>query len=445
MTVKFRQVSTLHMKKYFFLFFLIAYLLLLGCGKDRPPTGGPKDTISPVIIDIEPAHSTTNFKGNELIITFSEPVDPKSFENAFSIYPPVLKKKIVAGNQEIKVKFYEPLQDEQSYLITIGTQLEDLHDNNLENIFTSAFSTSDSLHSSELKVNLTLHEREETRPGVYYVKLFDRSDTLFVSGQNSESLTEFDFKNLPVQGYIVRGFLDENRNAEPDKSRELFDEKEVSLTGETTNVMLVLAVQDTIKPKLRSINGQSTQKIELRFSEEIKSVGSVKILKADSRNQVEVYESLIDGPEMTCMVPPADTIRYLVELRNVTDFMGNTTTLDTMSFFNFAPPDTSDLEIDSLSHNDGQTVLTLMPEFRIRFNKLIPLDRAKIELINSESNEPIEIELSKERGFVIVVRPEKPLKNYVPYKLVVSEETMDYEGNTLKEGITISVLPLRYN
>ena len=149
--------------------------------------------------------------------------------------------------------------------------------------------------------------------------------------------------------------------------------------------------------------------------------------------------------EMICLTSPADTIEYLVDIRALEDFMGNVTQADTMSYINSALPDTSDLVIDSLSHNDGQTVLTLMPEFSIRFNKIIPLDKVKIYLINSETEQTVPLELSKKDGRIIVVRSEEPLKNYVPYRLVVSEETADYEGNTLKDGVEISILPLLYN
>ena len=445
MTVKFRQVSTFLMKKQLTLFIVLGLFLLFGCGKDKPPTGGPKDTTPPKIIDFEPSHMTTNFDGKELSITFSEPIDPKSFESALYIYPPVLKKKIVAGNQEIRVKFREALKPNQAYLVTIDTRLEDLRDNSLENIYTSTFSTSDSLESGELKVKLILHERVKARPGTYYVQLFDAMDTIFVTARNSDNLSTFSYENLPLQGYIVKGFLDENQNKEPDINRELIDKKEVVLTDASTQVTLALTLQDTTKPFLKSITGISAKKILLRFNEEINKVGSIRIFQAENRERIPIYEYLLDGMEMSCFTSPADTIKYLVELLDLVDYMGNVTKIDTMSFFNFAQPDTSNLVIDSLSHNDGQTVLTLMPEFVVRFNKIIPLDKAKIQLINSETEQSVPLDITKKNGYMIVTCPKNPLKNYVPYKLVVSDETMDYEGNRLEEGIEISILPLMYN
>jgi hypothetical protein len=135
----------------------------------------------------------------------------------------------------------------------------------------------------------------------------------------------------------------------------------------------------------------------------------------------------------------------LLELKDIQDFRDNITVLDTMSFVNKQLPDTTLLELDSLSHEDGQTVTTLSPEFRIKFSKIIPLENVSILLVSSEDNNPVELTIQKEQGYTLVVKPKKLLKNYVPYSLIVSEETTDYEGNAFRERITISILPLLYN
>jgi len=71
----------------------LVIITVFSCGKDKPPTGGPKDTIPPEIIDFEPGNLTKNFRDDEITITFTETIDERSFEDALHLYPPIMKKK----------------------------------------------------------------------------------------------------------------------------------------------------------------------------------------------------------------------------------------------------------------------------------------------------------------------------------------------------------------
>jgi len=420
-------------------------LAVFSCGKDKPPTGGSKDTTPPEIIDFEPGNLTTNFQDDEITITFTETIDEHSFEDALHIYPPVMKKKVTSGKQSVTIIFKEELKQDQTYLITIDTRCKDLQDNSLEKVNSLIFSTSDSISAHKLDVNLVLDERAPERQGTYFVHLYNTQDTIFITSQNAEKLQNFTFNNLPSEEVTVVAFLDENKNSDVDKKRELFDEKNVKLDDTENEIKLTLALQDTTKPVLTKVVTESAQRLAMRFSEDIKKVRSIRIIDHITKSRLPIYEYIITGSNIECITGVPDTNSYLLELKDVTDFNNNITALDTMSFVNRQLPDTTVLELDSLSHEDGQTVTTLSPEFRIKFNKIIPLENISISLVNSENNQQVELNMQKEQGYTFVVKPNKLLKNYVPYSLIVSEETTDYEGNALREGVEISILPLLYN
>jgi len=420
-------------------------LVVCSCGKDKPPTGGPKDTSPPEIIDFEPTNLTTNFQNDEITITFTETIDERSFEDALHIYPPVMNKKITSGKQSVTIIFKEVLKQDQTYRLTVDTRCKDLRDNSLEKVHSLIFSTSDSISAHKLDVNLVLDERAPERQGTYFVHLYNTLDTIFVSSQNSEKLQNFTFDNLPSKEVSVIAFLDENKNSDVDKKRELFDEKIVKLDDPENEITLTLALQDTTKPVLTKVVAESAQRLTMRFNEDIKKVHSIRIIDNITKSRLPIYEYIITGSNIEFITGVPDTNAYLLELTDVADFNNNITTLDTISFLNRQLPDTTSLELDSLSHEDGQTVTTLSPEFRIKFSKIIPLENISILLVNSEDNQQVELNIQKEQGYTFVVKPKKLLKNYVPYSLIVSEETTDYEGNALGEEITISILPLLYN
>jgi len=433
------------MKKVFSRLAICLFIIaVFSCGKDKPPTGGPKDTTSPEIIDFEPGNLTKNFQDDEITITFTETIDERSFEDALHLYPPIMKKKITSGKHSVTIKFREDLNPDQTYLLTLDTHCKDLRDNSLEKAHTLIFSTSDSISAHKLDVNLELDERAPEWQGMYFVQLYNTQDTIFITSQNAEVLQKFTFENLPSNEVSVVAFLDANNNSDVEKKRELFAEKIVKLIDPENEITLTLALQDTTKPVLKNIITESAQRLLIRFSEDIKNVRSIKIMDQTTKNRLPIYEYIITGSDIECITGVCDTNAYMLELKDVIDFKDNITKLDTINFINRQLPDTTFLELDSLSHEDGQTVTTLTPEFRIKFNKFIPLENISVSLVNSEDEKPVELSIQKERGYTFVVKPKKLLKNYVPYLLIVSEKTTDYEGNTLKEGIRISILPLLY-
>ena len=57
-------------------------LLCTGCANMIPPTGGPRDSLPPVLVAALPKDSATNFTGNKITLNFDEFVEiQNAFEN----------------------------------------------------------------------------------------------------------------------------------------------------------------------------------------------------------------------------------------------------------------------------------------------------------------------------------------------------------------------------
>ncbi|HNC38624.1 MAG TPA: Ig-like domain-containing protein, partial [Chitinophagaceae bacterium] len=61
---------------------LLAFIVILvmavggsGCANIVPPSGGPRDSIPPLLLKTTPGDSTRNFKGNKITFTFDEFID----------------------------------------------------------------------------------------------------------------------------------------------------------------------------------------------------------------------------------------------------------------------------------------------------------------------------------------------------------------------------------
>ncbi|MFB9077675.1 Ig-like domain-containing protein [Flavobacterium procerum] len=68
--------------------FLLA-LLMMSCAKRGSITGGLKDTLAPVLVSSSPKNFTTDFKGNEITLTFDEYIKLKNTNKQLIISPPL--------------------------------------------------------------------------------------------------------------------------------------------------------------------------------------------------------------------------------------------------------------------------------------------------------------------------------------------------------------------
>ena len=70
----------------------IYLLFLLACARQTSPTGGPKDTIPPVLVKAIPPNETINFREKELQLIFSEDVILNSPKEQLIVTPTIGKE-----------------------------------------------------------------------------------------------------------------------------------------------------------------------------------------------------------------------------------------------------------------------------------------------------------------------------------------------------------------
>lgn len=417
--------------------------LVLSCGNKKPPTGGPKDTTSPEIIDIEPSNSSKKFPGNEIEILFSEPINPNSFADAFTIYPNILEKKFSWNNKKVKIIFNENLIPQQTYHITIDNHCEDLRHNHLENIFHSSFSTGNFIEKNTLFVDIFLENNFSKKDAEILISLFTKNDTTLVAKTNSQKNEKFEISNLAEGEYLISAFQDIDKNLEFDEQIEPFSEKIFNLSSEKIFIELHLVLMDTTKPKLKKISSKSRQHLVLEFSEKIKQIENCKIYNSENpKYELKIIETMLIENELNIITSIPDSGTYKLFVYKFEDQKGNITQVDSLKFRPILNADTTSLNIKNYSPEDGTTVDNLHPNFYIEFNKMIPVENVNVDLRNCENDAFIKVDIRKIGGNKFEITPQKSLSNYVPYKLVICNDCADYEGNELEEKIEINILPI---
>src|SRR5688572_7514572 len=105
----------------------LLWLTALSCARQSAPTGGPKDTIPPVLDESVPAQNQINFKGQSIELSFSEMIALANPKEQIIIAPATSNTyEITNRNNRVIIKFDKPLQDSVTYSINFRDAVHDV-------------------------------------------------------------------------------------------------------------------------------------------------------------------------------------------------------------------------------------------------------------------------------------------------------------------------------
>ena len=202
------------------------------------PSGGPKDTLPPVVVSTKPMVNSVNFPldQGEIFIGFNEYVQLKDAYKNVLLSPPQKKNiKTRIKGKGIVVSFQEPLDSNQTYSINFGKAIVDNNESNPLYGFSYSFSTGneiDSMMFSGTVVDATsLFPIENVTVALYH----DAKDsTVMTERPNAVAKTDkwgyFTLRNLKPGSYNIFAFTDENNNNMYDQGGEKIAFSDIKVT-----------------------------------------------------------------------------------------------------------------------------------------------------------------------------------------------------------------------
>ena len=130
---------------------LFGAALLTKCASTMTPTGGPKDTIPPVIVFMDPDNFTTNIDTlhpPKIYVEFNEYVQIKDQQKELYTSPAMKKKpSVVRRGRGIVVTIKDTLRPNTTYAINFGSSIQDNNESNPLHAMRYVFSTGDEIDS----------------------------------------------------------------------------------------------------------------------------------------------------------------------------------------------------------------------------------------------------------------------------------------------------------
>ena len=434
-----------------FICIVISALVIFGCAKRGNPSGGPIDSIPPVLVNASPKLNSINFDSDEIRLTFDEWIKLENIQDQLIISPPIDKSSyeitpLSGVTKKVFLRFLDSLNPKTTYTINFGNSIQDNNENNPLTFFSYTFSTGETIDSLFIMGNIIDAFDQETDD---YISLqLYRVDSLFKDSiiysdkptyiSNTLDSTNYKFQNLKEGKYLLIALkdLDNNYFFDPFYDKIGFMDSLIILPRDSIiDLKLFKEETDLVWEKPHFIN---SEKIGFGYYGKL-DIDKIKIESyiPDSVNFVFNKEKDIDTLNLWLSKNSFDSLNFkLVE--------SDTTKLTTVKFDR-----KKDSLMDSLNLSPKTiNVIDLNESFKISSN--IPIDNVEDSLIsvrdidslvipfstkiNSQLNEVfISFDVSPSDKYNIFIKPNaiKDIRGSVNDTLnynVVSQTLEDY-GN----------------
>ncbi|MGN8225111.1 Ig-like domain-containing protein [Gracilimonas sp. BCB1] len=353
------------------LFYFLLGLIIAGmvaCATPIAPTGGPADKTGPKVEFTSPETGTTNFDGRSFVFQFNEFIGRSSVQGAITVEPDLgIDYDVSWSRKTMTIEFEERFPDSTTVIIKLGTDLADTRGNKMERPVTLAISTGDEIDEGKIMGRIRMAE-DGTGAGDRRVLLY-RQPIDLSSKASYEAQTDtggvFRFSYLAEGRYKALLVDDRNRNKIWDRGNESaypFFQEFIDLEkadSDTLDVIYVTEV-DSVAPTLQGVGLFSTNRMRLRFSENISIEDDFELVIEDSAGQNYTTAYPLYIPESEPFVafaqsqePLLEDEEYRLRLSGFTDKTGNPLKTEEMEFSGTSQEDTTRQRIISANGTNG--------------------------------------------------------------------------------------------
>lgn len=207
------------MNLYKILIGFIAFLILVSCAnRAAGPTGGPRDSIPPIVLRSLPENGAVNYRKKEILVYFNENVTLDKVSENFIISPPQQVQPVVKANGKVlSVVLEDELADSTTYSLFFGNAVVDLNEKNPLTNYQFAFSTGNEIDTLQVSGSLYDAYTLDPVPGIYVgLHTADKDSAIyndkFIRITKTDEEGRFTIKNIKAGTYSIYALGDTNRD-----------------------------------------------------------------------------------------------------------------------------------------------------------------------------------------------------------------------------------------
>ena len=219
-------------------------LITVQCAKRATPTGGPKDSIPPVLINASPKLNTTFFDREEFNLTFNEYITLDDINKQLIISPPLNSTQykvypVTGASKKVTLKLLDSLLKNTTYTFNFGGSIVDFNESNASSYLTYTLSTGATIDSLYIRGHITDAFENETErfislqlypvDSIFNDSVIYTQKPLYVT--STLDTTIYRFQNLRAGKYAIIAMEDKAGNYFFDQNMDKigFNEKLIEL------------------------------------------------------------------------------------------------------------------------------------------------------------------------------------------------------------------------
>jgi hypothetical protein len=291
-----------------------ALLIAAACASPGMPPGGPPDIAAPELIGTAPDSGSTQVRPKEVVFRFNEVVAERSasatdLADLFLISPRDGTPRVSWNRDEIAVRPRSGWRPNTAYTVTMLRGISDIRGNVRNAGASTFFSTGPTVPRTRITGRVFDWVTGSPVPNAL-VESFIPPDSAHAYVAISDTTGVFTLERLPPGRYLVRGFVDRNRNRGIDEG-EQWDSASVSLT-DSSRLELLVFTRDSVAPRIREVASVDSLSLRVAFDKPVDpaqelSVANFTILGRDSvpLTIVSVAPPTRDTTPAAGVAPPA--------------------------------------------------------------------------------------------------------------------------------------------
>ena len=303
---------------------LMLVLLAHSCASIQQPTGGPRDSIPPSVIEESPKNFSTNFSKNEIAITFDEYVKLQNEFSEISVSPEMDERPLFKiKKRSLIITLPDTLEENTTYTINFGKALVDFNESNELKNYYYVFSTGPEIDSLTLSGNVKNAFTLEPQLDATVMLIPIAQDTIFRKHKASiftrtDSAGNFEFRNQKEDTYRIYALVESNNDRIFNNENEqiAFLKDSIYLGKDTSGIQLSLFKEIPEEFRVRNRSIQKSGIISLGFNKALKKP-AVRILNNEVNEEKKWVEYSMRNDSANLWLPEMTFDSLNLEIRDI--------------------------------------------------------------------------------------------------------------------------------
>ena len=240
------------------------------CARKGSPDGGPKDSISPVMVIATPAYKSTHFKAEKIKLEFDEYIKLKDLNKQLIISPPLKQNPIIkpqgTASKHISIEILDTLKENTTYSINFGNSIIDNNEGNKLGSFKYVFSTGSYVDSLEIfgdVIDAFERKTEDNIAILLYEVNENYTDSIIYNEKptyvtNTLDSTNYNITNIKAGKYKLIALKDFNNNFiyNPKQDKIAFLSETISIPFDSVKIPLNIFKEELDYKLLRPLENK---------------------------------------------------------------------------------------------------------------------------------------------------------------------------------------------